>query len=434
MPHSDTLHRSPSGSWTLVVAPQRSLAAEMLSNLRHLTHSMGVHVSLLLDGDLVPPVKGKAIRVVLGTQLLQFLPRLGPHLEQLRLVLCENLEQLTSAYELGVSLLRHATQTHATRFVGLTSSLNDAADLAAWLDVDPFALHSFRPQDRDQSISISTQTFTIPQSAALFKAMAKPAHTAVMSTHKEPVIVFVPSRGQCRNVARDLITQCALEAEAGRGYLPDGFPEELVEDRVVRLKDRELGEFISRGIGFFHDGIHRADRALMLEMYLKGILRVLVVPRDACWTLPVRASVVVVMGTQYVQVDPRGDERHVRDYGLDELVRMQGRAVRHNASGHFYLFCQAEGKDTFTKFLNEGLPLESRLLEDDVLRRWYTAERLRGEILNKQQAAEALSWTFLARRLVSNPVYYDCSSASMDGALSRIVDKLDDESTTQTVT
>lgn len=399
----------------------------MLSDLRHLTKSMGVAVSLLFDGDSFTPVKGKAIRVVLGAQLVGILPRLRGSLADLRLVLCENLEQLTSAYELGVSLLRHATEAHTTRFVGISSSLNDAADLAAWLDVDPFALHSFRPRDRDQSLSISTHTFTIPQSAALFKAMAKPAHSAITSaTSREPVIVFVPSRGQCFNVARDLITQCALQAESGRGYLPDGFPEEHLEDRLARLKDISLTEFVSHGIGFFYDGFQKDDRALMLEMYAEGLIRVMIVPREASWTLPVRASIVVVMGTQYIHVDPRRDERQVRDYGLDELVQMQGRAVRHNALGHFHLFCQAEGKDTFTRFLDDGLPLESHLLEDDVLRRWYTAERASGQIANKQQAVEALAWTFLARRLVTNPMYYDCAPVSLDESLSRIVDRLDE--------
>lgn len=380
----------------------------------------------------MPVVKGKAIRVVLGNQVARILPQIRSHLATLRLVICENLEQLSSAYELGVSLLRHATQTHVTRYIGLTASLNDAADLAAWLDADPFALNSFRPRDRDQSLSMSTHSFTIPQSAALFKAMAKPAHAAITSTEaRDPAIVFVPSRGQCRNIARDLITQCALEAEIGRGYLPADFSEVHLEDRLARLKDRDLAEFISRGIGFFHDGIDRADRALMLEMYLEGNIRVMVVPRDACWTLPIRAAVVVVMGTQYIHVNPQSDERQVRDYGLDELVRMQGRAVRHNASGHFHLFCQVEAKDTFTRFLDEGLPLESHLLDDEILRRWYTMERNSARIASKQQAVDALSWTFLARRLVSNPVYYDSFSSSLDEQLSRIVDELDSQVSTQ---
>jgi len=105
---------------------------------------------------------------------------------------------------------------------------------------------------------------------------------------------------------------------------------------------------------------------------------------------------------------------------------MQSRAVRHNRSGHFYLFCQAEAKDTFTRFLNDdGLPLESQLLETQHLQKWYQNRVKDGGIVGKQQAVDALSFTFLARRVVSNPMYYDASPNSRDENLSRILDRLE---------
>ena len=81
-------------------------------------------------------MKGSVIRVVLGAQLVGMVPRLRGSLADFRLVLCENLEQLTSAYELGVPLLRLATEAHITHLFGIPSSLNNAANLATWLDVD----------------------------------------------------------------------------------------------------------------------------------------------------------------------------------------------------------------------------------------------------------------------------------------------------------
>ncbi|KAF7790916.1 hypothetical protein EIP86_001874 [Pleurotus ostreatoroseus] len=341
------------------------------------------------------------------------------------MVLCENLELLDSAYELAVSLLIHATQQHPTRYVGLSSSLNDPADLGAWLGVNSTSLHSFRPSDRDQALTVSTHTFTIPQSAALFKAMAKPAHAAIQGTFGESAIVFVPSRGQCHSVARDLITQCALQMESTKGYLPDDISVEVLEDYLARLQDRSLVDFISRGIGFFHPDISKQDRTFILQLYAEGIVRVLIVPHDSCWTLPVRAACVVVMGTQYLHVSPDGQERQMRDYKLEELVRMQGRAVRHNNTGYFHLFCQTEGKDTFMRFLNDGLPLESKLLETEHARTMYQAIRSRGELRSKQDGVDMLSFTFLARRLESNPSYYDVPPGSRSERLSRIVDDLE---------
>ena len=116
----------------------------------------------------------------------------------------------------------------------------------------------------------------------------------------------------------------------------------------------------------------------------------------------------------------------MRDYSLEELVRMQGRAVRHNGAGHFHLFCQAEAKDTFLRFLTDGLPLESRLLEGDQLRSWYRQQRSLGRIQTKQDGVDALSFTFLAHRLQTNPAFYDASPhGSKSDRLSRIVDELE---------
>ncbi|KAJ7368153.1 Sec63 Brl domain-containing protein [Mycena albidolilacea] len=412
-----------SDAWVLIVTPRKSVASETLSELRTASIATGVTIELNFNQNVLARPRGRVIRIVTAAHLLQLVSQRDPKipLRGLDLVVCDSLEQLDPPYELGVSLLRHAVQTSPTRFVGASSSLSDPVDVAAWLGVDPSALLSFRPSDRDQSLTTTPHTFSIPQSASLFKAMAKPAHAAIRNAPPgEPAVVFVPSRGQCRPVAYDLITQCALEQETEQGYLPDGVSQERLEDYLARLRDASLVDVVSRGVGFFHEGIHKPDRNLMLELYAEGIIRVLIVPRDSCWTLPVRAAVVVVMGTQYAHAEVEGGDRQLREYGLTELVRMQSRAVRHSGAGHFHLFCQAEGKDTFIRFLNEGLPLESALVDSPELHAWYKAHAH----LDKQQLVDALSFTFLAHRITTNPTYYDCVSNSRDENLSRIVDDL----------
>ena len=258
--------------------------------------------------------------------------------------------------------------------------------------------------------------------------MAKPAYAAIRNaTLEDSAIVFVPSRGQMRVIAQDLIKQCALEMVTERAFLPQVVTDNYIEDCLARLRDQSLSDFVSRGVGFFHDGIPKQDRNLMLELYAEGVIRVLVASRDSCWTLPIRASSVVVMGTQYVYLEGDGTDRQLRDYDLTELVRMQSRAVQHSGSGHFHVFCQAEAEDMFLRFLNDGLPLESQLLETHHLQTWYQDQVKQGNIKSKQQAVDALSFTFLARRVVSNPTYYDATSGSRDEKLSRILDQLEAE-------
>ncbi|KAL0582025.1 putative steryl acetyl hydrolase mug81 [Marasmius crinis-equi] len=414
-------------SWILVLAPHRNAAAEILSNLKIALNLVDdVTVAMVDSRNILRRPNGRRIMITTSRDLFEVMILKDPRtsVSGLDLVVCENLEHLDAKYELGISLLRHATQFYPTRFVGLSNSLHDAADLASWLDVDEFAFHSFRPSDRNYPLAISTQTFSIPQSASLFKAMAKPAHNAIRGVLLgDSAVVFVPSRGQCRFTALDLLTQCALENQTDRGYRIAEIPDEHLEHYLARLTDRSLADFISKGVGIFHDGIPRGDRGLMLQLYVEGVIRVLLVSREACWSLPVRAGIVVVAGTQYVQY--MSDGQQLKDYDLPELARMQSRAVRHIGTGHFHLFCQAEAKDTYLRFLDDGLPLESSLLGSEELRTWYSKHK---EFSEEQNMVDALSFTFLARRMVSNPVYYDCPGTSLEENLSWVADtcKLDE--------
>lgn len=372
------------------------------------------------------PTQG-GIYVVTPAVVLTALSRRRPtdKLSGLDLVISDNLEQLDSTYELAISLLQLATQSEGTRYIGFADSLNDPSDLASWFNVDPGSLYSFRPRDREQSLKLSNHAFTIPHSAALFKAMGKPAHRAISEGLKDgPAIAFVPSRSHCRNIALDLITWATLDTEAGRGYLSNTISEDVIQGYRAHLQDSELIDFIAKGVGFYHHGLDKKDRSTILQLYVEGIVRVLVVPRDACWDLPVRATSVVVMGTQYVEVDPETSVRRVRDYKLTDIVRMQSRAVQHSGTGHFHLFCHAEVLDTYSRFLTEGLPLESQLLETEHLRSWIKSLESKGITMSKQDLFDFLSFSFLSRRVASNPTYYDFTSTDQAENLSRLVDQI----------
>jgi len=376
------------------------------------------------DSLLTPPMS-RTIRIVTAATLLEVLSKqaLPTNIQGLRLVVCENLERLDSVYELGLSLLKIVTQSTSARFVGLSASVNDPADLANWLDVEPAALSSFRPQDRDQSLTMSSQTFAIPHSVSLFKAMAGPAHRAIQySPPGSQALIFVPSRGQCRSTAINLVTRCTLDMETTRGYIDVNISDDLIGGYCARLSDKALVDFVSKGVGFFHPGIGKSDRNLMLEMYAEGSIRVLIVPKDSCWIVPVRAAIVIVMGTQFVQNQEGSDIRQILDYSLTELVRMQSHAVRYTGSGQFHLFCQAEALETYSRFLGDGLPVESQLTETKTLQSWVKS--VFHHHIDKQRVVDALSFTFLAQRVISNPSYYGFTNRNQDENLSAIVDQL----------
>lgn len=74
------------------------------------------------------------------------------------------------------------------------------------------------------------------------------------------------------------------------------------------------------------------------------------------------------------------------------------------------------------RFLHDGLPLESVLVDSPLLTSAFGDLRKKGSVSTKQDALDLLGFTFLARRIETNPVYYDAPAGGRDIALSRLVD------------
>lgn len=418
-----------------MLVPRWNTGKSTAWNLREV---LGTKVDLISKAQDFGALRAARVRVVTPRYLLDILTS-QTHvnsLDKIGLVVCEDLELMDESYEVVLSLLLHSSQSLPIRFVGICSSINDPIDLATWLRVPPEGCYSLRPSERDQALSITSQTFTIPHSAALFKAMSKPLYDTLRSVSQtETSIVFVPSRNQCVNCMEDLVRLCAVEMSM-RGFLGADIEPEALEPFLDRLKNVSFVDGLLKGIGIWHEGLDHSDAQIILQLFVEGVVRVLIVPRDAAWSIPVRAGLVVAMGTQYIKVTPgvaptssnhSGAERQIVEYTLHELVRMQGRAVRHAQTGRFHIMCQAEHRDAYMRFLHDGLPLESVLVDSPFLSKAIGDLRRKGLILNKQDALDFLGFTFLSRRIETNPVYYDAPEGGKDNVLSRLVDLIFDE-------
>lgn len=441
--------RHNASALAVVVVPHVRAAAEAAARIRsvapksqhirvtHVRSSEALESSVSAEGGRVVVATPSAFDHVAGERL----QRLG---EQLDLVLFEDLHLLDSVYELAATKLLSVARPARTRIVGLTCSLSDPADVANWLAVEPQYRFNFFPRDRGSPVVVHLKTFTTPHSATLLKTMVKPTYDIVKEAPGN-VIVFVPSRAACRSVARDLVTQSGTAMDLN-GFLNAQRAD--VEPLVANLSDAALLEPLLHGIGYILPSMRAGDLALVLELFASGIVRALIAPRDACWTLPVRASTVVLMGAQYTQLlGP--DERVTSNYGRHELVKMQSFAVMsaHPAApgGRMHIMCQAEQQTAIGRLLSDGLPLESGL--PAVLRRGAaggtTAQAiaaLEGMIkarptppppqphrprvpdLRKRDLMDMLGWTLLSRRVRSNPSFYDMMEGTQADGLSRLVD------------
>ncbi|PVF94776.1 putative RNA helicase [Serendipita vermifera] len=432
-----TLRVATQSQWIMIIVPRLDNARGVMYQLRE---SLDVKVGLAhKKSDFI--VEQARVWILTTRCLLELLTEtsIKAFAYKPSLIVLKNLEILNEAYEIAVSYLLLALQSHPVRLVGLASSLNDIDALSQWLNVSDDGQFMLAPTERDQAITTTSQTFTIPYSAALMKAMAKPLYDRIQATPiHDNVLVFVPSTSQCSAVISDLLTQCALGMNM-RGFIGEAVSQDALGVYANQFRNKGMVDGVMRGLAMWHDKMDPNDKLLALRLFMEGIVRVLIVPREVCWNIPVRAGLVVVMGTQYTVSTPgttgdasKASERCVVEYSLHELVRMQGRAARHGKTGHFYIMCQSEHRDSYTRFLADGLPLESQLVDEEgeeespisqTLRGWVETQIKSGNLQSKQDLLDFLASTFLAYRVERNPTYYDMEG---DKAvfLSRLVDSL----------
>ncbi|KAI9356548.1 Sec63 Brl domain-containing protein [Zopfochytrium polystomum] len=301
-----------------------------------------------------------------------------------------------------------AVQTeNKIRIVALGTSLANARDLGEWIGANSHSIYNFHPNVRPVPLEIHIQGYNIPHFASLMIAMTKPAYVAITqlgaaagAVSTKPAIVFVPSRKQCRLTAAELLTYCAADGVPKRFLHCD---EEVLKPHLTAIQDKRLAETLEYGVAFYSEALSSSDKKVVERLFTTGAIQVVVASRESCWGIPLKAHLVVIMGTQHYV----GKEHRYVDYVITDVLQMMGRASRQlpGETGRCVLMCPSVKKDFYKKFLYEALPVESHL--DHFLHDHFNAEIGTQTIENKQDAVDYLTWTFLYRRMALNPNYYN---------------------------
>ena len=298
-----------------------------------------------------------------------------------------------------------------TRLVALSVPLGNANDVGDWLGAGPGEVLNFAPSARPVPMEVHLQTFNVPHFPSLMIAMAKPAYLAIIEyAPAAPVLVFVPSRKQAKLTVDDILAYAL--ADADRDASESRFlniEREHLQPHLDRLQDAELAACVSQGIAYYYPGMARGDRRIVERLFEAGAIQVMVASRDAAWSLPVSAHLVLLLSLQTYE----GKEHRYVDYPLTDVLQMVGKCTQPGEGGtsRCMLFCQANRKEYFKKFLAEGLPLESRL--NSYAQDFLNAEIVARTVEDKQAAVDILTWTLMYRRLRKNPQVYGCQGRDM---------------------
>uniref|UniRef100_A0A453IML2 Helicase ATP-binding domain-containing protein n=1 Tax=Aegilops tauschii subsp. strangulata TaxID=200361 RepID=A0A453IML2_AEGTS len=297
--------------------------------------------------------------------------------------------------EVIVSRMRYiSSQTERSiRFVGLSTALANARDLADWLGVRDDGLFNFKPSVRPVPLEVHIQGYPGKFYCPRMNSMNKPAYAAIC-THSpdKPVLIFVSSRRQTRLTALDLI-QLAASDEKPTQFL--SMADNSLDMILSQVTDSNLRHTLQFGIGLHHAGLNDRDRSLVEELFSNNKIQVLVCTSTLAWGVNLPAHLVIIKGTEYYD----GKTKRYVDYVITDILQMMGRAGRpqYDQHGKAVILVHEPKKSFYKKFLYEPFPVESNLREH--LHDHINAEIVSSTIGNKEEAIIYLTWTYLYRRL-----------------------------------
>lgn len=411
------------------IAPFESILAGKYANWKRSFGQFKKEV-VLLTGELTADLKSMASGdVILATptswDMMSRRWRSRKNVQKVSLYIADKLHLIGSAgghtYEIITSRMRFmaAQLEKPIRIVALGTSMANAQDLGEWIGATVATTFNFSPRMRPGSLDIRFQTFNIQHFASLMLAMVKPAYQAITQYAQDhQAIIFVPSRKLVGQTAVELLAVCASMGAPNR-FLKAKIPTEILD----RIQDKILLENIALGVGIYHDSLSNSDKKAVLQAYRLHCIQVLVAPRDVCWSLDITCHLSLIMGTQYYH----GKEHRYVDYPLTEILEMMGKAGgpgdTEDMKSLCVMMCQTVKKTFYKKFLDEALPVESHISYH--LHDHFNAEIEYKTIENKQEAVDYLTWTFMYRRLLKNPNYYNLTGTThrhLSDHLSEIVE------------
>ena len=341
------------------------------------------------------------------------------------LFLVEDLHMLASpegaVLEVVVSRMRYVAarlpEDARPRIVATAASIANAVDVGGWLGARPGrSIFNFHPKVRPTPLDIDITGMDIPDFASRLLAMARPvfatvsAHCAQAPGADFPALLMAPSRKQAVLSAIDAVTFAAADGDATRfipsGSTSDGRGEALAAlaraAEEVQAQDPSLAACLKGGVAFLHDGMPEAHQAKVRALWSERRLGVVAMEASGAWGCPLRAHLVVVLGTQRYD----GATHRYVDYPITDLVQMMQLATVPGASGNarVAIFAASHRRQYLKKFLFEPLPVESHL--DARLHDHLNAEVVSGMVETKQDAVDWMTWTLYYRRLNQNPNFY----------------------------
>ncbi|KAF7322399.1 DEAD/DEAH-box DNA helicase [Mycena chlorophos] len=396
------------------IAPTKALCSERQRDWSAKFSPLGIKCCEL-TGDTVHFGKGvwgdaKAATIIITTgekwdSLTRNWADHGQILSRIQLFLVDEVHILNESRgsTLEVVVSRMKTRGSSVRFLLVSATVPNIQDIAAWIGNKrrdgPAAVfefgESFRPCKLtrhviavDRARGDNDFSFARKLDYRLFAALQ--AHAV-----GKPILVFVATRKGVTTTATQLMNDYN-EAEKTKKRVPWTHPARV--DHTFH--EKVLNELSKVGIGIHHAGMTMDDRRAVEDLYLKGVLRVVVATSTLAVGVNLPAHTVVIKGVYTFQ-----NNASVEYSDLD-VMQMLGRAGRpqFDKDGIALIMCETELESKYRQLAQGKTIVESSLHTN--LAEHINSEIGLGTITSVGSAKEWLRGSFLFQRVKQNPAHY----------------------------
>lgn len=399
------------------IAPMKSLAQEMVGTFSERLASYKIRVAELTgDHQLTREQIAETQVIVCTPEKWDIITRKGgekTYTQFVKLVIFDEIHLLHDdrgpvLEALVARTIRNIETTQEeVRLVGLSATLPNYEDVAAFLRVDPaeglfFFDNSFRPVPLEQQFIGVTEKKAIKR----FQLMNDIVYEKVIEhAGKNQVLVFVHSRKETGKTARTIRDMC-LEKDTLGLFMKEGSASTVVlRQEADQVKSQELKDLLPYGFAIHHAGMNKVDRKLVEDLFSDRHIQVLVSTSTLAWGVNLPAHTVIIKGTQIYSPE-KG--RWVELSALD-VLQMLGRAGRpqYDTKGEGIMITNHSELQYYLSLMNQQLPIESQFIQK--LADNLNAEVVLGTVHNLKEAVDWIGYTYLYIRMLRNPTLYGVS-------------------------
>eukprot|EP00039_Didymoeca_costata_P018603 m.334150 g.334150 ORF g.334150 m.334150 type:complete len:2153 (-) comp17301_c0_seq1:1767-8225(-) len=306
------------------------------------------------------------------------------------------------------------TTQEETRLVGLSATLPNYEDVAAFLRVDPskglfFFDNSFRPVPLESTYVGITERKAIKRLQLMNEIVFDKVIHHVEA--KNQILVFTHSRKDTVKTATFLRDMALERDKIGLFMKEESVSTEILKNQSEEAtKDKALQDLLPYAFAVHHAGMGRPDRTLVEDLFADGHIQVLVCTATLAWGVNLPAHTVIIKGTQIYSPE----KGSWTELGPLDILQMLGRAGRpqYDDKGEGVLITSHQELQYYLSLLNQQLPVESQFVKN--LPDNLNAEIVSGTIQNTQDAVAWLGYSYLYIRMLRNPTLYGIGHSAIE--------------------